>query len=242
MPWPLLVSARRLRARLAQVPQPRRSAWAPQRSLSGTSVGMLHTPVLTLRLQRLSSARVYPPCSVTRSPRSIGLGTVRRITFRIARTTDMRTFSGVLLCWLVSSVVVFGASSTNEWSLFKHQGRHQAYEWRISEARIASTPRWDIDTAKIPVTPDKAWRIAKDWFKKQNQEHPAFVKMEVRPFVLDNELSPETRSRLKDVLGRYYYRIECIPAAFDSMVVVVLMDGSVLEPVPIPDLALEWLK
>jgi hypothetical protein len=72
--------------------------------------------------------------------------------------------------------------------LFKHQGRRQAYEWRISEARIAATPTWRMDAKKAPVAPDKAWRIAKDWFKKQGKSQPDFVMMEIRPFVIDSDL------------------------------------------------------
>lgn len=151
----------------------------------------------------------------------------------------MRTVSlVVLLSRLVAFGAASGASSTNDWSLFKHQGRRKAYEWRISEARIASTPRWNIDGGKIPVAPDKAWRLAKAWLAKQNLVTPDFVRMEVRPFVLDSGFTSEQRLRLKNVLGRYYYRVECVPAVFDTMVVVVLMDGTVLEPIQIPDLPL----
>jgi hypothetical protein len=148
----------------------------------------------------------------------------------------MRTLLIALFCWSLSLECTFGASTTNEWSLFKHQGRHQAFEWRIPEGRIASTPRWKIDSARIPVAPDRAWRIAKSWFKKQKQPRPDFVRMEIRPFVLDSDLSSEMRRRLEHLLDRYYYRIECIPAVFDSMFVVVLMDGTVLEPVRIANL------
>jgi len=158
------------------------------------------------------------------------------------RWVAMRRFSAVLLVLMLVAGGALGADRTNELTLFKHQGRRQAYEWRISEARVAATPKWNMDRAKVPVAPEKAWRIAKDWFKKQGELEADFVRMEIRPFVINSTLSSESRHRLGDLLDRYYYRIECIPAAFDSMLVVVLMDGTVLEPVRIAHLPLEEIK
>jgi hypothetical protein len=154
----------------------------------------------------------------------------------------MRALALVVLVGLVVPELAQAEGNTNELSLFKHQGRRQAYEWRISEGRIAATPKWDIDRHKIPVAPEKAWQIAKAWFKKQGRSRPDLVRLEIVPFVRDIDLGAERKRVLKDLLDRYYYRIECVPAVFDSMVVVVLMDGSVLEPLPIASLPAEEIR
>jgi hypothetical protein len=154
----------------------------------------------------------------------------------------MRALVIIVLVGLFVPESAQAAGSTNELSLFKHQGRRQAYEWRISEARIAATPKWNIDRHRIPIAPEKAWQIAKAWFKKQGRSRPDLVRLEIVPFVRDIDLSAEQKRLLKSLLDRYYYRIECVPAVFDSMVVVVLMDGSMLEPLPIATLPAEEIK
>jgi hypothetical protein len=158
------------------------------------------------------------------------------------RWVFMRALPLLLLVCLLVPVAALGAGTTNELSLLKYQGRRQAYEWRISEARIAATPKWNIDAGKIPVAPDRAWQIAKEWFKKQGKSRPDLLRLEIVPFVRDTDLSADRKRQLKDLLGRYYYRVECVPAAFDSMVVAVLMDRSVLEPFPIANLPPEEIK
>jgi hypothetical protein len=159
-----------------------------------------------------------------------------------ARLVVMRALVIIVFVGLVVPEMAQAAGNTNELSLFKHQGRRQAYEWRISEARIAATPKWDIDRRRIPIAPEKAWRIATAWFKKQGRARPDLVRLEIVPFVRDIDLSAERKRLLKDLLERYYYRIECVPAVFDSMVVIVLMDGSVLEPLRIPSLSAGEIK
>ena len=158
------------------------------------------------------------------------------------RWVVMRTLVLIVLVGLVVPELAQAAGNTNELSLFKHQGRRQAYEWRISEARIAAMPKWDIDRHRIPIAPEKAWQIAKAWLKKRGTSRHDLVKLEIVPFVRDIGLSAERKRLLKDFLNRYYYRIECVPAVFDSMVVVVLMDGNVLEPLPIASLPPEEIK
>jgi hypothetical protein len=147
----------------------------------------------------------------------------------------MRNLIAVLFLLLVAQLSAFPAGDTNEFTLFKHQGRRAAYEWRISEARILATPEWKIDSKKIPLSPGKAWRIVQDWHRRQGAAGAGdLVRMEICQFY---------PSKLgKNVRGRYYYRIEFIPRQFDSMLAVVLMDGTVLEPRGIPHLAPEEIK
>ena len=141
----------------------------------------------------------------------------------------MREMAVIPMVLLVAQLSAFAAGDTNEFTLFKHQARRTAYEWRISEARIRATPEWKMGSKKIPVSPDRAWQIAQDWFRKQGRGGVGdFVRMEIRSF------DPSGAS--KSLRGRCFYRIECIPMQFDSMLVVVLMDGTVLEPRRIPNL------
>ncbi|HEY5909626.1 MAG TPA: hypothetical protein VJA21_03370 [Verrucomicrobiae bacterium] len=123
--------------------------------------------------------------------------------------------------------LVLAAGNTNEFTLLKWQSRRDAYEWRISEARILATPTWETASAKIPVAPDKAWKIVTRWLTKKGKGDPgSFIKMEVRLFDLS-----ETYKPFRD---RFFYRIEYPQGAFDYMVAVVLMDGTVLEPKWVP--------
>jgi hypothetical protein len=147
----------------------------------------------------------------------------------------MRDLFVIPLLLLAAQFSALAGGSTNEFILFKHQARRAAYEWRISEARILATPEWKIGSKKIPVSPDRAWQIAQDWFRKQGRGGAGgFVRMEIRSF------DPSGTS--KTWRGRCFYRIECNPMQFDYMLVVVLMDGSVLEPMRIPDLPPEEIK
>jgi hypothetical protein len=110
--------------------------------------------------------------------------------------------------------------------LFTHQGRHQAYEWLIPESRILKTPEWKIDSAACPLAPDKAWQIAKRWLEKNDRSGSTLVHIQIVPFIREGE-SPVLEKRLGK---RFYYRIEVIPAMFDTMLVYVLLDGTVVEP------------
>jgi len=84
-----------------------------------------------------------------------------------------------------------------------------------------------MGATNIPLSPDKAWQVAKNWFLKHDYGQPEFARMEIRPFALSD--SPHKSWR-----RRFFYRIECIPMQFDSMLVIVLLDGTVLEPKRIP--------
>jgi hypothetical protein len=147
----------------------------------------------------------------------------------------MSQLTAIPFLLLVTQLSALSAGNTNEFTLFKHQARRAAYEWRISEARILATPEWKMGRKKIPVSPDKAWQIAQDWFRKQGRGGAGdFVSMEIRSFDPSG-----TNTNLR---GRYFYRIECSPMQFDYMLVVVLMEGTVLEPKHIPDLPLGEIK
>jgi hypothetical protein len=146
----------------------------------------------------------------------------------------MRMLTAISLLLFLALASGCAASDTNEFTLFKHQARRAAYEWRISEARAAATPEWRIGTTNIPVSPDKAWQIALDSFAKRGEGGGDLLRMQILPFNLSGES--------KTLRKKFYYRIEYVPGAFDSMFVVVLMDGTVLEPQRIPNLPPEEIK
>jgi len=137
----------------------------------------------------------------------------------------MRVAAFILFLMLTASG--FAAGETNGF-VFTHQGRHQAYEWYFSESRILKTPEWKIDSAACPLAPHKAWQIAKRWLEKHDRSGSTLVRIQILPFIREGE----SRELEKRFGKRFYYRIEVIPAMFDSMLVYVLMDGTVVEPKP----------
>lgn len=141
------------------------------------------------------------------------------------------------LGFLLFASSLVAADETNGF-VFTHQGRRQAYEWHFPEPRILKTPEWKIDSAPCPLAPDKAWQIAKRWLEKHDRSGSTLVRIQILPFIRDGE-SPELEKRFGK---RFYYRIEVIPAVFDSMLVYVLMDGTVVEPQPRKQLEQEEIK
>jgi hypothetical protein len=135
---------------------------------------------------------------------------------------------------IVAAVAALGAD-TNEITLFKHQARWHIYEWRISEDRILATPEWRFEK-KIPIPPDKAVKIAKRWLEKRGGLD-SLMEIYIRPFVIKTAYS----DAIRPLERRFYYVIHCRPGGvfFDSMKVVVLMDGSVLEPKEIREIGAE---
>jgi hypothetical protein len=147
----------------------------------------------------------------------------------------MRNLFPILALLSFAQVHAFGGTS-NHVVIVIHRGQTagQFYEWRVSETRLLATPEWSIDATAIPIAPGKAWQIAKNWFEKRGEPRPDFVKIEICPVV------PETEAtRLDDRLRkRFYYRVECsslrriedAPKKLDYTSVIVLMDGTVVEP------------
>jgi hypothetical protein len=139
---------------------------------------------------------------------------------------------GLLILVLSTITISILAADSPVFILFKRLREHETCEWRISEARALATPEWNIDSSDAPLAPDKAWKIAKDWFARQGKPRPEFVKIEIRPFVPESE-STKLNEGLKK---RFYYLIDCSPVHhiegmnFDYMSVIVLMDATVLEP------------
>jgi hypothetical protein len=100
----------------------------------------------------------------------------------------MRASLFIFVLALSPSLQAFAGLSTNEFILFKHQSRHQAYEWRLSEARLLATPEWSFDGHKIPLGPDKAWQIARVWLKKHGHDSPELVSITLRRLAIESNV------------------------------------------------------
>jgi hypothetical protein len=132
----------------------------------------------------------------------------------------------IITIWLLLLVptCLFAAGDTNEFIIFSQQATSHGptNTWRISEARALSTPEW-IPGKSIPLSPDKAWEIARDWALTHDCLDPFLVSIEIRPLI--------TTRKLESIRNKFYYRLtygsqKKTPYAK----VVILMDGTVLEP------------
>lgn len=134
----------------------------------------------------------------------------------------------IITSWLVlvAPVLSYAAGDTNEFTLFTSRADGQKSEWKISESRVLATPEWKPGAKSISLSPDKAWQIAREWCLKHDFGESDLASLWIQPF-------PRT-----GVGSRFYYSIRCHnPAHSHFMEVVVLLDGSVLEPHQVSDLA-----
>jgi len=130
----------------------------------------------------------------------------------------------IITSWLalVAPVLSYAAGDTNEFTLFTYRVDGQKFEWRISQSRLIATPAWSPDSQSVPLTPDKAWQIARDWSQAHGYSKPHLVMIWIQPF--------STPKMSNDAHGRFYYRVACSsPEHSESSCVVILMDGTVLE-------------
>jgi len=138
----------------------------------------------------------------------------------------MRTFIITSWLFLVAPLLGYAAGGTNEFKLFTYRANGEKSEWRISTSRVLATPEWKPGTNSIPLSPDRALQIAREWCLKKGFVEPELTSLWIQPF-------PRT-----DVGSRFYYNINIHcrnPARSNSMSVVVLLDGTVLEPRSVPD-------
>jgi hypothetical protein len=140
----------------------------------------------------------------------------------------MRTL--IITSWLllVASICSF-AADTNQITLFTLHASGQVEEWRISESRVLATPEW-IPGESIPLSPDKAWEIARDWSLAHGYSKPHLLGMLIQP------VSTPITSVIIPSPCRFYYDITCSSPEHSRFAqVVVLMDGTVLEPHQVTD-------
>src|ERR1035437_6489314 len=109
----------------------------------------------------------------------------------------------IITSWLalVAPVLSYAAGDTNEFTLFTWQTEGQISEWRISESRLLATPAWNPDSQSVPLSPDKAWQIARDWSQIHGYKQPHLVKIVLQ------QIGTPKMSKADE--GRYCYSIDC---------------------------------
>jgi TonB family protein len=103
----------------------------------------------------------------------------------------------------------------------------QVLVWDIDVVRAASVPRWNPD-AEPPVSAGEAARLARNWLIGRNPEVERFVLVSVS--LLRRPLPPLTSDAEFWFYQIVYSTAPTLPVQNSSMLVVVLLDGSVLEP------------
>jgi RNA polymerase sigma factor (sigma-70 family) len=94
--------------------------------------------------------------------------------------------------------------------------------WRVSESRVLATPEW-IPDKTIPLSPDKAFEIARDWSLSHGYHNSQLDTIRIQRFgALKND---------EVINSRFYYQVVCrSPEKTSAVTVIVLMDGTVIEP------------
>jgi hypothetical protein len=100
--------------------------------------------------------------------------------------------------------------------------RHADYVWKLPESRLRQLPKWNRLRDRPPLAPEKALKIADKWVAHN------FVPY----FLLEIRIMRCRSDPYKDV---FYYVMEYEKPAFDVLRVVVLMDGTILQPKEIED-------
>jgi hypothetical protein len=104
-------------------------------------------------------------------------------------------------------------------TIWKHSSRQEDYRWVVPLELLKQTPSWNPSENEIPMSPRKAFRVAKAWI---DQKHPG---SELLGIYLKS-VGP-THERLKKY---FFYCFEFQVGEFDSMAVIVLLNGKVVEP------------
>lgn len=94
--------------------------------------------------------------------------------------------------------------------------------WRVSESRVLATPDW-IPGKTIPLLPDKAFEIARDWSLSHGYHDPQLDTIRIQRFgSLKND---------EAIHSKFYYHVVCSsPDKTPAATVIILMDGTVIEP------------
>jgi hypothetical protein len=94
--------------------------------------------------------------------------------------------------------------------------------WRVSESRVQATPDW-IPGKPIPLSPEKAFEIARAWSLSHDYLDPELEAIRIQRF---GALKMD-----EAIHSKFYYQVVCHSSEkATAMTVVILMDGTVLEP------------
>jgi hypothetical protein len=116
---------------------------------------------------------------------------------------------------------LFWCVRAGEVVLYTHEARHKQLIYAGPELRIQGTPQWD-GLKEVPLGPGKVAGIAKAWFKKYTGEDAYIFAIMLR--------RPVTKSDITDSKHWFYVVHATTVDPNDSIVCVVLMDGSIVEP------------
>ena len=127
-----------------------------------------------------------------------------------------------LLCALFWSADIISATCDDV-----HLGQHQnnmfgTFTFCSKEGVITKTPRWNGDMNKIPLTIDKAITVGEQWVKNNNKKFGSFV-------ISGIDISRVGRSEIDSY---WFYTLQFRPEGYRFFIpVVILMDGTVVEPI-----------
>jgi hypothetical protein len=149
---------------------------------------------------------------------------------RFSTTLHMQQQINLYMCYATTMALLLLtvetgalANGTNEVTLLTFSSRRQSYKWRIPEDRLRADRTWDIRSKEAPLQLKRAVKIADAWLRKRSHS-VELVKIEIQSLA----------ARDASLAGHYIYILEYLTGTFDSMAVVILMDGTVVEPVLVP--------
>jgi hypothetical protein len=127
----------------------------------------------------------------------------------------------VAFLWIACAC--YGQGGTNLLILSYERKLGLTNEWFVSTNQALSSPRWDPLNAAIPLSPDKAVRIAHRWIETNGDTPGSGMTIRIRPLAM-----------FPPYASTYVYIITFDVGFDDQMSCVILMDGSVVEPVRLP--------
>lgn len=128
-----------------------------------------------------------------------------------------------LIFVLFSSVV----NAESYVSISKSMVNGKWYEHRISVENLTKVPQWNPFDEPAPLPPHKAIAISRDYLKKQNED---IGHLALGTITIDRVIS-------KKVKNRWKYMISILDRnnMANSFYIIVMMDGTVIDPVEISD-------
>lgn len=130
----------------------------------------------------------------------------------------------------ILTIIFFAICSTRGYSATCeeiHLGQYQnniigTFRFCSKEAAITKTPDWNGQLEKIPLAIDKAINIGKKWVKSNNTKFERFI-------ISGIQISRVGRS---DLDNHWFYTLQFRPEGYRFFIpVVILMDGSIVEPI-----------
>ena len=134
----------------------------------------------------------------------------------------MRTLIITSLLLVLPACIVTAENTNRELTVMtQHSFMGPTNVWRVSESRVLATPDW-IPGKTIPLSPDKAFEIARDWSLSHGYRDPQLDTIRLQRFVA---LKGD-----EAIHSKFYYHVVCSsPEKTPAATVIILMDGTVIE-------------